>query len=163
MDDSFQNSYPVENKTPEEIGPPEKSGRNLTVLNIGQILALVILFIIICLQTVNILFEAVQNIAAEPMPDDTGIVRQQPEAHDISESPGGTAGEAIQAEEPEIIFILGENNGRLAVLSPDGQTVHEIFNIYISTLPEYDRNLLIEGIKIKTTGELASLLEDFTS
>ena len=174
MDNSFKNSFPIENKpenkTPEKIGPPEKSkksgisGKNLSVLNIGQILVLVILFIVICLQAVNILFPAVQNIPAEPLP---GISGGQPDVLGGSDYPGGAAAEpaaeVIPAAEPEILFILGESGGRLAVLSPDRQTVYETFSVYISTLPEYDRTLLLEGIKIKTAEELASLLEDYNS
>ena len=63
----------------------------------------------------------------------------------------------------ETLFILGESNGQLAVLSPDGQTIYEIFNVYINTLPEYDKNLLLSGIKIKTAEELHSLIEDYSS
>jgi len=64
---------------------------------------------------------------------------------------------------PETIFILGENNGKLAVFSPDGETVYETFDVYIDTLPDFDRDLLINGIKIKTADELHSLLEDYNS
>ena len=63
----------------------------------------------------------------------------------------------------ETLFILGENNGKLAVLSPDRETVYETFDVYINTLPEYDKNLLLDGIKIKTAEELHSLLEDYNS
>jgi len=161
MDNSFQNTFPV--KT-DKIGPPEKSNKNLSILNIGQILILAVLLIIICLQALDILFTPVQNISAEPLPANPEIVRQQP---DIPEYPERAAEESVIAAppsaEPEIIFILGENNGRLAILSPDRQTVYETFNVYINTLPEYDRNLLLEGIQIKTSEELASLLEDFSS
>ena len=151
--------------TPDNIGPPEKSNKNLSVLNIGQILILAVLFTIICLQAVDILFAPAQQ--AEPLRLEPGITQNLPEIQpapvnqaEIQEEP---VAEAIPPSEPEIIFILGESSGRLAILSPDGQTVHEIYNVYINTLPEYDRNLLIEGIKIKTPEELASLLEDFSS
>ena len=66
-------------------------------------------------------------------------------------------------ESTEILFILGESGGKLAVLSPDRQTVYEIFNVYINTLPDYDKNLLQNGIEIKTTQQLYSLLEDYNS
>ena len=163
MDNRFQNTFPVENTAPDKIGPPEKSRKNLSVLNVGQILILAILFIIICLQTANLLFATVQNITAEPLNNDSGIITQQPETPDIPDRAAESVIEAAPPSEPEIIFILGEHNGKLAVLSPDGQTVYETFNVYISTLPEYDRNLLFEGIKIKTSEELSSLLEDFNS
>ena len=70
---------------------------------------------------------------------------------------------AQDAEIFEALFILGENNGRLAVLSPDRQTVYETFDVYINTLPDYDKNLLKNGIEIKTAEQLYSLLEDYNS
>ena len=62
-----------------------------------------------------------------------------------------------------IIFILGEYEGKLAVLSPDKKIVHEIFDVYINTLPAYDKELLHNGIQIKSTEQLNSLIEDYTS
>ena len=166
MDNGFQNSFPVKNNRPEKIGPPEKSKKNLSVLNVGQMLVLAVLLIIMCAQALSILFAPAQSISVEPLPLSPDIIRSQPEAPAVTE-PAQAAetpvAEAAVPAEPEILFILGENNGRLAVLSPDGQTVYETFSVYINTLPEYDRNLLLEGIKIKTAEELGSLLEDFSS
>ena len=157
MDNSYQNSFPV-HKT-DKITPPQKNKKNVSVINVGQILLLVILFIIICAQAVNLLFAPAPDITAEPAaPGDSGVIRRsQPEIPEYAD-------EAAEiAAETDVIFILGENNGKLAILSPDRQIIYETFNVYINTLPEFDRNLLIHGIKIKTAEELASLLEDFSS
>ena len=62
-----------------------------------------------------------------------------------------------------VVFILGESGGKLAVFSPDKSTVYQTFDVYIDTLPEYDRNLLIDGIKVTSSEELHSLLEDYSS
>ena len=150
--DNFKNSFPID--PADKTAPPAK--KNLSVLNVGQILLLVFLFTVICLQSINLIFAPDHNIIAEPA-ENLLIPEHVPEISDYLE-----AAEIIPAE-PEIIFILGENNGRLAILSPDRQTVYETYSVYINTLPELDRNLLREGIKIKTTEELASLLEDYSS
>ena len=62
-----------------------------------------------------------------------------------------------------IIFILGEHDGKLAILSPDRKILHEVFELYIDTLPEYDKKLLYTGIEINSTEELNSLIEDYNS
>ena len=179
---NFQNSFPIPNSFPiddkDKTGQPEKGRKNLSVLNVGQILLLIILFIIICLQAINLLFNPAQNITVAPLQSD--IIRQLPEITVTAESAGQThsvpdapvssdyaaepdAADIISPPEPEVIFILGQSNGKLAILSADGQTVYETFNVYINTLPPIDRDLLLEGIKITATEELGSLLEDFTS
>ena len=163
MNNGLHNSFPA-----DKINKPESFNKKnkLSVLNVGQILALIILIIIICVQTLNILFSDYFNPAQDHIPEytgtanenkSTGASQQKPEI--ISDS---NAAEQ-SAHEPDIIFILGEINGKLAILGPDRETVHEIFDVYINTLPEYDRNLLIEGIKITTAEELGSLLEDYSS
>ena len=157
----------IQKPLPEDT--PDKYGRNLSILNIGQILTLIILFIIICLQAVNLLFTPNQNITVEPVHEAAGyqheVVRYQPETPAATGSLTRIADEPAEeaAQEPEILFVLGESGGKLAILSPDRQTVYEVFNVYISTLPDYDRDMLLEGIPVKTTEELSSLLEDFSS
>ena len=180
-DKSFQNSFPIDDTHKIDNNRRLKRGKNLSALNIGQILLLIILFTIICLQTINLFLNPVQNITALPLNIQSDTVYRQPEVPEFPGSyySGGQAGGAdfadmdmtVELEAPglgtgvggEVIFILGQSGGRLAILSPDGQTVYETFNVYINTLPEIDRALLLEGIKITTTEELGSLLEDFGS
>lgn len=154
MDNSFQNSYPVDNT--DKISPPAKKRKNASVINVGQFLLLIFLLIVICLQAVHLLVAPSQNIITEPITG--GDISN--EFSDASEN-ANNSGEA--AAESDIIFILGENNGKLAILSPDRQVIYETLDVYINTLPEFDRNLLLDGIKIRTSDELSSLLEDFSS
>ena len=61
------------------------------------------------------------------------------------------------------LFILGERNGKLALYNGDKSEVRRIYDVYISTLPEYDRQELAAGIAVYDLDELASLIEDLTS
>jgi len=80
-----------------------------------------------------------------------------------SDSKNINADKANGEKKNEAIFILGAYNGKLALLSPDGESIYEIFDVYINTLPDYDKNLLLNGIKITDADELRSLIEDYSS
>ena len=59
--------------------------------------------------------------------------------------------------------IVGEWEGRLAVFSEGRQTPDQVYDVYISTLPEEEQKRLETGIPASSEKELASLLEDYTS
>lgn len=60
-------------------------------------------------------------------------------------------------------YILKEYKGRLAVFSR-GQTEPDmVFDVYVQSLPEFDRGLLQSGIAAKDYPALVSLIEDYTS
>ena len=71
--------------------------------------------------------------------------------------------EALVTEKEDVLFIMGEHNGRLAILSPDRKTVYDTLDVYIGTLPEHDRALLLEGIEVRSAEQLYSLIEDYSS
>jgi len=174
----FKNFYPAEK--PEYI-KKTKNIKNIKMMNIGQILLICFLYAVIFLQTAGI----ISNLSALNR-NHTIQIDQNPDNMDqtpVSQSNTGDEQNNIENNinhidsidnidnidigggetNSGIIFILGENGGKLALLSPDGQIVYEIFDVYINTLPDFDKNLLINGIKIKTTDELRSLLEDYNS
>jgi len=180
--DEFKHLYPIETekmeneKNKKKIRPHVKSNR-VTIINIGQILLICFLFIIIFIQTASIISGSRNSVVGDIYHKDNGA-DQNADANANLPKPDGEINFNDQqnlninnidnasrknSEIIETIFILGENNGRLAVLSPDGQTVYETFDVYINTLPDYDKNLLQTGIKIKTAEELYSLLEDYNS
>ena len=162
---------------------------HLTLLNIGQILLICFLFIVIIIQSSGLIsglagltknltedfgFSSNKSSGNSNNLNDSNYNSGKNSAQSIYEK-NNSNGENINNNainidnndninnNSEILFILGENNGRLAVLSPDGQTVYETYDVYINTLPDYDKNLLLNGIKIKTAEELRSLLEDYSS
>lgn len=70
-------------------------------------------------------------------------------------------------EEPkpqtEYQYLLKDHEGRLAVFF-NGETVpQKIFDVYISTLPEYDRGQLKQGVPVKDYEELVKRIEDYIS
>ena len=165
--EEFKNIFQKEN-------PPQK--RRITMLNIGQILLICFLFAVILMQTSGIMSDS-SDLSQDPSENqDLPPIKNPPGANqnDVVNPSDSTGGDRVNTninnsgnndinKSSEVIFILGENKGKLAVLSPDGQTVYETYDVYISTLPDYDKNLLLSGIKIRTAEELRSLLEDYSS
>ena len=186
----FTNSFLIsDDEKPANVRNDTKYTKHLSVLNVGQIMVLVILCTIICLQAIELFSYQRQNAVAEPLQVNADYSQQNiyenseqndsieytsvigemvysiDHAIDANELNGEIAEYLLEtiSSEPEVIFILGESDGRLAILSADGQIVYETFNVHINTLPPLDRDLLREGIRITTTEELSSLLEDFSS
>ena len=62
-----------------------------------------------------------------------------------------------------MLCILGEWEGKLAVFSPNGISPDEVYDVYISTLPEEEQRKLEEGIAVYDEQTLVGLLEDYTS
>ena len=173
--DDFKNLYPIKTEKSENAKKPNSYAKpkQVTMINIGQIILICFLFIIIITQT-GALMSSFQNSFSDnidPKNDEANINANLPqfaEEININEHQNLNINNTDNANHKdseiiETIFILGENNGKLAVLSPDGQTVYKTFDVYINTLPDYDKNLLQNGIKIKTAEELYSLLEDYNS
>lgn len=75
--------------------------------------------------------------------------------NNISESPNQNVGAPL--------FILGEKDGKIALYRGDKSETVQVYDVYVDTLPEYDKNELKAGIMIYDLKELDSLIEDFTS
>lgn len=63
----------------------------------------------------------------------------------------------------EDYYTLSEYKGKIAVFKNQESIPIDIYDVYVSTLPQHDRNLLEKGIRIETTEELQRLIEDYTS
>ena len=185
----FANFFPIDEDEKEQTTGDEhntKDTKHLSVLNVGQIIVFVILCTVICFQSIE-LFSYKHRNAIEPLQVNADYT--QTNVYENSEYSSieytnvsadtdyyiADTNEIIAVSDPsnlssettpfesEVIFILGESEGRLAILSADGQIVYETFNVHINTLPPLDRDMLRDGIRITTTEELSSLLEDFSS
>ena len=66
-------------------------------------------------------------------------------------------------KEPEYQYLLKEYNGKLAVYFSNSQTPQTVFDLYLSTLPEYDRGQLRRGVPVKDYEELVQRIEDYIS
>ena len=62
----------------------------------------------------------------------------------------------------ESVWIVKEHFGQIGIFTEDGTLLRTI-EIYTKTLPETDRMLLKEGIRIVTKESLNSLIEDYSS
>ncbi|MEG2039126.1 MAG: hypothetical protein RRZ73_05305 [Oscillospiraceae bacterium] len=60
-------------------------------------------------------------------------------------------------------FLIANYQGRIAVYEKNRTTPKKIFNVYLSTLPEYDKKQLEKGIPIANYEELVKRLEDYIS
>lgn len=60
-------------------------------------------------------------------------------------------------------YFLKEYEGKLAVYFQDEQKPQKIFDVYLSTLPSYDRGQLQVGIPVKDYDELLQRIEDYIS
>lgn len=70
--------------------------------------------------------------------------------------------EPEQSEPDEKIWIVREYRGQIGIFSEDDTLVRTI-NVYIKTLPETDRILLKEGIRVTSERQLYSIIEDYSS
>lgn len=61
-------------------------------------------------------------------------------------------------------YILKEYQGGIAVFSPNSNTPQrEYSDVLVKALPEYDRALLKNGIKVFSDKQLQQLIEDYDS
>lgn len=60
-------------------------------------------------------------------------------------------------------YLLRAYEGKLAVFTEDLVTPDLIFDVYVRTLPEYDREQLERGIRAASYEELTKLVEDYIS
>ena len=61
------------------------------------------------------------------------------------------------------LLILKSYNGKVALYENDNATPKNIYDIYIDSLPQADRDQLSAGIEIESDAQLQSLLEDLDS
>ena len=70
------------------------------------------------------------------------------------------------AENPylaEDYYTVKVYQGKVAIFNNKSNLPLNIFDTYVSTLPQHDRMLLEEGITIENTEELQRIIEDYTS
>ncbi len=60
-------------------------------------------------------------------------------------------------------YTVKEYDGKVAVYKNNDTVPSTVFDAYTSLLPEQDRELLKQGIRVKTDEELQKVIEDFTS
>lgn len=60
-------------------------------------------------------------------------------------------------------YIIGNYQDKIAVFTQGDKVPIEIYDVYISTLPEKDQKDIIKGIYVESKTKLKELIEDYTS
>lgn len=60
-------------------------------------------------------------------------------------------------------YTVTEYQGKIAVFKNTDTIPLDVYDTYVSYLPEHDRELLKEGIRVNNTAELQKIIEDYTS
>lgn len=81
----------------------------------------------------------------------------------VSLSESSTVEAAASPETVKPSYVLGENNGRVAVYLYGNEEPEIVFNVYLHHLPDVDRLNLQNGIEIDDYQTLLELIEDYTS
>ncbi len=82
---------------------------------------------------------------------------EQVEPRSDGQASGGTVITTAYAK------VLKEWDGRVALFSEGQAEPLTVYDIYVATLPEEERQLLKEGIVVNNEEALASILENYTS
>ena len=60
-------------------------------------------------------------------------------------------------------YTVMEYQGKIAVFKNTDTIPLDVYDTYIEYLPEHDRQILMEGIRADSPGELQKIIEDYTS
>ena len=81
----------------------------------------------------------------------------------LGEEPVSQSSEDQPKDTVDYAYELKEHEGRLAVYFYGEEEPRTVFDVYLSTLPEYDQKQLSVGIPIKNYKELLQRIEDYSS
>ncbi len=60
-------------------------------------------------------------------------------------------------------YLLRSYEGKLAVFTTDLVQPDMVFDVYVRTLPDYDRQQLERGVRVENYDKLTALIEDYIS
>lgn len=60
-------------------------------------------------------------------------------------------------------YTVTEYQGKIAVFKNNDTVPLDVYDSYVSVLPQHDRELLKNGIRTESTSELQRIIEDYTS
>ena len=86
-----------------------------------------------------------------------------PNAQEAGETVQGVERTPNQDEAADCQYYLLDYQGKLAVFLPDKHTPEIVFDVYLSTLPAYDRGQLQLGVPVQDYEELVKRIEDYIS
>ena len=68
-----------------------------------------------------------------------------------------------KSQKQQEIYTIKEYDGKIAVYKNGENKPMEVYESYVSLLPEQDRQRLQNGIKVDNTADLQKIIEDYTS
>ena len=126
------------------------------ILTLTSVYAVIMLFILIC--SVSILATSMKrNGSVAPRDTEYVYVYVTQESEDIF-----SENIIKETDSVSIGWIVKEYCGQIGIFSTEGTLLY-VLDTYVKTLPEADRRLLGEGIRIDSKAELLSIVEDYTS
>lgn len=70
---------------------------------------------------------------------------------------------SAESTHQSISYTVSEYEGKVAVFKNSDKVPFEVYESYVSLLPESDRERLKKGIRTESTEELQKIIEDYTS
>ncbi len=71
--------------------------------------------------------------------------------------------QTTETENNEYKYRVSVFNGKLAVFDGSSKIPYKVYDTYINTLPEEDKETLTEGITVNSSAELMKIIEEYTS
>ena len=69
----------------------------------------------------------------------------------------------LQTDEQEYSYRISDFKGKLAVFEGKSKIPYKVYNTYVDSLPEKDRNLIKKGIFVNSIAEVKKIIEEYTS
>ena len=90
---------------------------------------------------------------------------QLPQVDSAVSSPfyAASLSQSSSQETRQVRYLMKNYGGRLAVFEAQQQSPLLVFDVYVNTLPEYDQQLLQEGISVEGEQQLTRIIEDYIS
>ena len=92
-----------------------------------------------------------------------GAVYALPQNIPAEMSPSSVPSSTISENTAEYPYLLRTYEGKLAVFTTDLVHPDMVFDVYVRTLPEYDRLELEKGVRVESYDKLTALIEDYIS
>lgn len=91
------------------------------------------------------------------------VTPAQPAGENVEALPRTDAEVPSEQQSEQYQYYLREYQGKLAVYLPDKEQPEKVFDLYLTTLPAYDRGQLQMGIGVRDYEQLVQLIEDYIS
>ncbi|MCI8648854.1 MAG: hypothetical protein HFG20_01925 [Anaerotruncus sp.] len=92
-----------------------------------------------------------------------GIVYAIPQKQPPELSPSSMPAPPVVEDTTGYPYLLRTYEGKLAIFTNDLVTPDLVFDVYVKTLPEYDREELERGVRVEDYEKLIARIEDYIS